>query len=223
MPARLIDSHIPTNPAGAVLLLHGGSGRGDAMVSPTQLSVLRMIPIGHAVHRAGAGRLAVLRLLNSARGWGATQTPVDDAHWALDQVAGRFGNGLPVSLIGHSLGGRAALLAAGGVQVRSAVALNPYVYPTDEILYPGPRRILVVHGSQDRIASPQASAAVAQRLRRTADVGFVTVQSGKHAMLRRGRVFERLAAQFAAGTLLDDLDQRPEIQSLLTVDGPASV
>ncbi len=104
------------------------------MVSPTQLSVLRMIPVAHRIARAGAGRLAVFRLLNSYRGWDASHTPLDDVAWALGQVRERFGH-LPACLVGHSLGGRAALLAGGAEEVRSVVALNPWVYPTDA---PGP-------------------------------------------------------------------------------------
>ena len=51
-------------------MLHGGgSRRGNMMVSPTQLSVLRMIPIATRIVHAGHGRLAVFRLLNSVRGW----------------------------------------------------------------------------------------------------------------------------------------------------------
>jgi hypothetical protein len=62
---RLIDVHGPREPEGAVVLLHGGaSGRGSMRVSPTQLSVLRMIPIAGRVARAGRGRLAVFRLLS---------------------------------------------------------------------------------------------------------------------------------------------------------------
>src|SRR4051812_42709123 len=101
------------------------------MVSPTQLSVLRMIPIARRIARAGRGRLAVFRLLNSHRGWDATHTPVHDARWALDRVAEELGAHLPTCLVGHSLGGRAALLAAARPDVRSVVALAPWVYPTD--------------------------------------------------------------------------------------------
>lgn len=135
------------------------------MVSPTQLSVLRMIPIAKKVARAGNGQLAVFRLLNSRRGWDAHHTPVRDAEWALEQVAERLGASMPVCLIGHSLGGRAALLAAGHKQVRSAVALAPWVLATDNPRGLDDQRLLIIHGSDDRIASPQRSAALAQELR----------------------------------------------------------
>lgn len=113
-------------------MLHGGAHRGDATgVSPAQLSVLRMIPVARRVARATARRGAVLRLLNSRRGWDTAHTPVRDVEWALAEIAGRFGRELPVCLVGHSLGGRAALLSAGERQVTGVVALAPWVYPSD--------------------------------------------------------------------------------------------
>ena len=172
------------------------------MVSPTQLSVLRMIPIARRVARVGHRRLAVFRLLNSVRGWDSRHTPVEDAHWALKKIAGLLGPCLPVCLVGHSLGGRAAILAAGAPGVVSTVALAPWVYPSDgRSALPG-RKVLIVHGSRDRIASPQNSAAAALELSRTAEVGYIRVDGGKHAMLRHHRTFDALAADFAAVTLL---------------------
>lgn len=195
---------MPDRPEGVVLVLHGGaSRRGSMMVSPTQLSVLRMIPIAKRVAWAGRGRLAVFRLLNSTRGWDTTHTPLDDARWALDEIAERLGSALPTCLIGHSLGGRAALLSAGQPEVRSVVALAPWVYPSDVPAGAAGRRILIVHGTADRIASPERSAAVATRLEKTADVAYVRVHGARHAMLRHHALFDGLAAKFAATTLLD--------------------
>jgi hypothetical protein len=111
---RLIEVSVPRNPEAAALVLHGGASRREnMMVSPTQLSVLRMIPIARRIARAGKGRIAVYRLLNSRRGWDTRHTPVHDANWALDQMPD-----LPTCLVGHSLGGRAAILA--GSPARSA-------------------------------------------------------------------------------------------------------
>jgi predicted esterase len=200
---RLIDVAVPDRPAGSVLVLHGGgSRRGNLMVSPTQLSVLRMVPIARRVARAGRGRLAVFRLLNSVRGWDTRHTPVRDAAWALEQIADRYGDRLPTCVVGHSLGGRTALLTAGRPEVRSAVALAPWVQPTDVPGGLSGRRILIVHGTMDRIASPERSAALARALARQADVAYVSVDGAKHAMLGRHDLFDGLAAEFAAATLL---------------------
>lgn len=212
--ARLVATHVPRDPEGVVVVLHGGASRADqAMVSPAQLSVLRMVPVAGRIARAGRRRLAVYRLLNSHRGWDSTTTPVMDVAWALDRVEGAHGS-LPAALVGHSLGGRAALLAAGAPSVRSAVALNPWVYPTDTVDLTG-RQVLVVHGTDDRVASPDRAAAVARRLSSTARVGYVAVPGGRHAMLRQGRTFERYAAEFVTATLLGTEPSSPAVSAVL--------
>jgi pimeloyl-ACP methyl ester carboxylesterase len=201
--ARLIPVHQPPSPDGAVLVLHGGATRGEqVMVSPTQLSVLRMIPTARAVARAGGDRLAVFRLLNSYRGWDSTHTPVSDVGWALGRLRKRYGH-LSVGLVGHSLGGRAALLAGALEDVDSVVALNPWVYPTDDADLSG-RRVLVVHGDEDRVAAPERARTVARRLARRTTVGFITIPGGTHAMLRHGRQFDGYAAEFTGAALLGD-------------------
>lgn len=199
--ARLLDTRAPRDPAAAVLVLHGGASRPDRHeVSPAQLSVLRMVPVASRLARAGRGRLAVHRLLNTHRGWDSTHTPVDDVRWALGRVRERYGD-LPVALVGHSLGGRAALLAGGAEGVRSVVALNPWVYPDDDADLSG-RRVLVVHGTDDRVASLQRVRSMVANLRRRTAVELREVPGGTHAMLRHGSVFERAAAGFVVETLL---------------------
>jgi alpha-beta hydrolase superfamily lysophospholipase len=203
---RLIDVSVPPDPAGAVLVLHGGGSRRESVrVSPTQLSVLRMIPIARRLARVGRGRLAVFRLLNSQRGWATHHTPVQDAHWALDEIAERLGTTVPTCLVGHSLGGRAALLAAPRPEVVSAVALAPWVYASDVPRGLGSQRLLFVHGTADRVASYERSAALARRLAALTEVSFVTVEGGKHAMLAHRGDFERPAADFAVRSLLADV------------------
>jgi dienelactone hydrolase len=205
--ARLIDVTVPTNPAGIVLVLHGGASRGRAMaVSPAQLSVLRMIPIASRIPRAAGERLAVLRLLNSQRGWNSGHTPLQDVEWALTEVAQRLGVELPVCLVGHSLGGRAALLAAAQPQVRGVVALAPWVEPTDDATGVHDTPIVIVHGDADRIASPERSEQVARRLGRATQVSYVSVAGGTHAMLRRRAAFDGLAARCVAWMLLDRVE-----------------
>ncbi len=212
---RLIEVARPARPQGIVLVLHGGGSRGaNMMVSPTQLSVLRMKPVAHRIRRIAQGQLAIFRVLNSRRGWDTSHTPVLDATWALQCARERVGSELPASLVGHSLGGRAALLAAGSPQVRSVVALAPWVGPADVASGLNGRRILFVHGTRDRIASPERAHRLAAALRAQTEVAFVDVRGGKHAMLAHHRIFDGLAAQFVALTLLgrsdDDIMRRIE-------------
>jgi pimeloyl-ACP methyl ester carboxylesterase len=200
---KLVPVRVPKAPTGVVLVLHGGAARREnMMVSPTQLSVLRMIPIARRLARAGRNELAVFRLLNSRRGWDAHHTPVHDARWALDEIANRLGGPLPTSLVGHSLGGRAALLTAGAPHVTSVAALAAWVYPTD--VAPGieGRRILFVHGARDRIASPQRARALAHTLAEQTDVRFLPVPDGKHAMLSHGQEFVAPVVDFVLEILL---------------------
>lgn len=203
--ARLLTTHAPRDPQGVVLVLHGGAARRHGMrVSPAQLSVLRMIPVARRVAQAGGDRLAVFRLLNSVRGWDTHHTPVHDVAWALDQLRERFGEALPTCLVGHSLGGRAAIGAGALPEVRSVAALAPWVYPTDGHGDLTGRRVMIVHGTEDHVASPTRALAVARNLQRTAEVGFISVEGGRHAMLRHHRSFDGYAAMFAAATLLGD-------------------
>jgi pimeloyl-ACP methyl ester carboxylesterase len=202
--AKLIDVAAPERPAGAVLVLHGGaSRRAKMMVSPAQLSVLRMVPIARRIDRVAKGRLAVFRLLNSARGWDTHHTPVHDARWALQRIAERYGQRVPTCLVGHSLGGRAALLTASRPEVVSAVALAPYVYPADVPSRLSGQRILIIHGTSDRVASPARSAALAERMSHQARVAYISIDAGKHAMLRHHSLFDGLAAAFVSATLLE--------------------
>jgi len=201
--ARLITTYAPDRPEAVVLVLHGGASRpGRSGVRLAQLSVLRMVPVARRIARAGHGRIGVLRLLNTHRGWDTSHTPVDDVVWALRQVRERYGE-VPIGLVGHSLGGRAALLAGGHDGVRAVVALNPWVYPTDHADLSG-RAVLVVHGTADRVADPRRARVVADAIAETTDVTFLPVEGGRHAMLGHGATFERAAADFVLSSLLGE-------------------
>jgi alpha-beta hydrolase superfamily lysophospholipase len=212
--ARLVPVRTPSTPEGVVVVLHGGASRGQQVaVSPTQLSVLRMVPVALRIAHAGASRLAVHRLLNSHRGWDTHTTPVTDVAWALDRVAEQHGD-VPVALVGHSLGGRAALMAGDHPRVTSVVALNPWVLPTDRVDLAG-RRVLVVHGTDDRIAPPSRSAELVRRLSTSTRVGYIAVPGARHAMLRHGRTFETYAAEFVTATLLDATPRSDAVAAVL--------
>lgn len=212
--ARLVTVRAPARPEGVVLVLHGGAAReGRTMVSPAQLSVLRMVPVARRIAHAGGKRLAVHRLLNSHRGWDARTTPVMDVAWALERVLDQHGD-VPVALVGHSLGGRAALLASGDLAVRAAVALNPWLHPTDQV-HGTDTRVLVVHGTDDRIARPGLSEDLVRRAPESLRIGRVAVAGGRHAMLRRGRTFESLAADYVTAVLLGSSPRSEAVAAVL--------
>ena len=186
-----------------MLVLHGGRENGRTPVRAHQLAVVRMIPIARRVAAAGGGRLAVVRVLDVVRGWnGADAAPVADTRWAVEQCLERYGD-LPVGLIGHSMGGRAALRAADAPNVRSVVGLAPWLPPGEPTAQLRGKRVLIVHGSADRMTSPDGSAAFARSLAGVAErISYVSVPDEKHAMLRRRDAFDGVAGAFTAATLL---------------------
>jgi alpha-beta hydrolase superfamily lysophospholipase len=195
---------VPAGPVRAVaLVLHGGRAHSVAPVQGRQLAVLRMAPFGAALHRGGTTRgLAVARLRYLVRGWnGAEQSPVGDVRWALDRVAERFPD-VRVALVGHSMGGRAALHCAGQPAVRAVVALAPWLEPGDPDRQLAGRDVLIAHGALDRTTSPAASAAYAERAAPVAaSVGYVAIRHERHAMLRRPRLWHELAAGFVLAVI----------------------
>jgi hypothetical protein len=142
-----------------------------------------MIPTARRVARQGGRRLAVLRLLNSYRGWDNNHTPVDDVRWAVDELLRRF-PGRSLGLVGQSLGGRAAMLGAAAPEVAVA-ARNPWLHP-DERPMPTRAQVLVVHGLQDRVARPPDRSRFVERLSATTRASYLALADGKHAMLRSG-------------------------------------
>ena len=172
-----------------------------------QLAVLRMIPFARRIARRGDGRVAVARLRYAARGWNAADgnpAPVRDAEWALSQLAERF-PGLPIGLVGHSMGGRTALRVGGHPQVRGIVGLAPWLPAGEPVSQLADRRVLLMHGSADRMTSPAGTAAGAARIEAAgAAVSLVAVTGDGHAMLRRARLWHELSSQFVLSTVLAD-------------------
>jgi predicted esterase len=200
--ARLTGRGEPTAatvPAKAVaVVLHGGREVSMAPVAGRQLAVVRMLPIARALEHAGdAFGLAVWRLQFRYRGWnGDAAHPLEDLDWALRRLESMHGDA-PVVLVGHSMGGRAALRAAAARTVAGVVALAPWI-PAGEPRAPlRDRRLLVVHGVRDRITSPQASRHFVDDVRPIArETTYVALRGTGHALLRRGGLCNELLAGF---------------------------
>jgi pimeloyl-ACP methyl ester carboxylesterase len=187
---------------GVVLVAHGGQTSSTAPTSPLQPAVLRMIPVAAAIRMAlrGSGA-AIQRHRFRVRGWnGAVDSPVGDLNEALDAVVAEFGS-VPVVLVGHSMGARAAARAAGHPAVTAIAGLAPWLPPGDPVGQLAGRRVLLAHGSADGVTSPAETWAFLQRARAVTEVSAVEVRDGDHAMLRRACLWHAIAAEFARAAL----------------------
>jgi pimeloyl-ACP methyl ester carboxylesterase len=212
-----------TDPAGAaeaiVLVLHGGRAESRAGVRPHQLAVVRMAPFWRSLQRAGrAHGLAVARMRYLVRGWnGPARAPVADVRWVLDRLADSYPD-VPVALVGHSMGGRAAIYAAEHPSVRAVVGLAPWIEPDDPTEFVAGVHVLVAHGDSDRITSAAASEKWTRRVASVAaSAGFVAIRGDGHAMLRRTRLWHGLATDFVLATLRDVPPERAVAGEAATV------
>jgi pimeloyl-ACP methyl ester carboxylesterase len=187
---------------GLVVVVHGGQSLGTQPTTAVQLSVLRMIPVARVIRHAVRGnRVAVLRPRLRLRGWnGEDASPVGDLNELLDELSGRFGP-IPVLLVGHSMGGRAALRVAGHPLVSAVAGLAPWLplgEPVDQL---AGRRVLLAHGNEDTVTSSSETWAYAGRARAVAPVAAIEVAHGDHPMLRRAPLWHRIAAEFTRVSL----------------------
>ncbi|MFJ7244406.1 alpha/beta fold hydrolase [Kitasatospora sp. NPDC098652] len=136
------------------------------------------------------------------RGWnGHYADPVHDTTRALDALA-RLAPRAPVVLIGHSMGARAALAAAGGDTVRGVVALAPWCPPGEPVAHLRGKAAVFLHDEDDTVTSAQQTWAFARRARTAgAEVQTVAMPAGGHAMLRGAHRWHRLAADYTAAIL----------------------
>jgi pimeloyl-ACP methyl ester carboxylesterase len=210
-----------SEPAGTVralaLVLHGGRAKGAGPVKARNLAVVRMSPFATALRRAGDEHgLAVARLRYRVRGWnGAERSPVPDVEWALDQLTARF-PGATTALVGHSMGGRAAIYAAAHPGVHAVVGLAPWIEPGDPYEQVAGRHILVAHGDRDRMTSARASAAWTRQAGTVAaSAAYVSVHRERHAMLRRANLWHSMTASYVLAVMCGVAPDG-------TADGPAA-
>lgn len=180
-----------------VLLLPGGSGDEAGPGDRYRPSVLRILPFGWSLYRAGHRRgLAVALLRYRVAGWkSGAPGAAEDTRWALSRLDERFGP-VPVVLVGHSMGGRTALATADERRVVGVVALAPWIDADLRVGDLTGRRVLLAHGDRDRVTDPRVTRDFAARATASgSDVEFVSIAGDGHAMLRAFGTWHRLVRE----------------------------
>jgi pimeloyl-ACP methyl ester carboxylesterase len=167
-----------------------------------------MLPFLGDLARAGRrSGLAVAQLRYRVIGYNDGD-PVRDVEWAIDHLSGRFD--APVCLVGHSMGARAALRAAGHPAVTAVAGLAAWCPPDEPVEQLSGRSVMLVHGARDRVTDPARSLQLARRAQSATDrvCRFELARAG-HTMLDRFGLWHALTRRFVLGILgLEPLDAR---------------
>ncbi|MFC4945460.1 alpha/beta fold hydrolase [Pseudonocardia sp. GCM10023141] len=193
----------PRDPSAIVVLLHGGRAHSRESGERKRLTYRRMIPFARTLvhHGAGSG-LAVFMLRYRYRGWNAPAADaLRDAQAVLADLAARH-PGVPVALVGHSMGGRAALAAASASNVVAVCALAPWLDGSDPVAQLAGRTVLIAHGDRERWTDPVESYDYAVRAQRVAGrIARFDVHGAGHFMISRARDWQWLVSRFVLGAL----------------------
>lgn len=207
----------PPQPPAVVLVLHGGRAHSSESGDRKSLAYRRMLPFARMLARRG---LAVYVLRYRVRGWNApARDALVDAEWATAVLAERH-QGAPVVLVGHSMGGRAALGAAGAANVVAVCALAPWLDGGDPVAQLTGRAVLIAHGDRERYTDPAQSLAYAVRAKAAGvSICRFDLPGAGHFMLNRVRDWNALVRRFVLGvTGVEPLD--PTIAKALAQPAP---
>jgi alpha-beta hydrolase superfamily lysophospholipase len=180
-----------------VLVCHGGRSQSHESGERKRLTYRRMLPFARTIAQAG---LPVFLLRYRYRGWNAPdRDALADARWALDELATSH-PGVPVVLVGHSMGGRAVLNAAGAPNVTAVCALAPWLDESDPVEQLAGRTVLIAHGDRERWTDPAASLRYAMAAKRVTDrVARFDVLGAGHFMITRSADWTALVRSFVLG------------------------
>ncbi|MEU2183783.1 alpha/beta hydrolase [Streptomyces thermolilacinus] len=200
---------------GVVLLLPDGSPESARRASPLHRAAL--LPLARRLVRAGQDDGVAAHVVRyRGRGWnGPDARLAADAQWAVAEVVRRHGD-VPVCLVGHGMGGRAALRAAGHAAVVSVLALAPWLPEDDVAAEPEPvrqlvgRQVMIVHGTTDAVAHPDLSYRLAVRAKKANRTTCrFEVHSDGHALRQHHEEVLSLALDFVLGSLFGRPYTRP--------------
>jgi predicted esterase len=198
---RLESSAARGEVRGLALFCHGGTGTSVAPPKERALSLVRMRAIEQFVRSSTADRGISTHLLRyRVAGWnGAAADAYNDVRWAIERLRAEHGAAVPIVLVGHSMGGRAALRAGGDPQVAAVCGLAPWTPPGEPVGHLRGQTVAILHGRADRWVPASLSAGFAVRAAEAgASVARFTVPGG-HSMLRGALRWHRFARDVVLG------------------------
>jgi dienelactone hydrolase len=203
--SRLDRYTSPAAPRAVLLMLHGGQQHSVEPVTNRHASWWRMAAMARSLkHFAKRHDLALSLLQYGQRGWNssADPAPVRDARGALADLADSH-PGVPVVLIGHSMGGRTACRSADDPRVIGVVALAPWLPEGEPNASIAGRHLRVMHGTRDSWTSARLSHEYVERCRPiAASATWVANDGAGHFMFRHSRAWRR----FVEDSVTDILD-----------------
>lgn len=185
-------------PAIVVLVIHGGPEHGTSRGHRWLPQVLRCRLLARAVVRRWptrrVGGVVVHLLQNAWTGWdGDGRDAIAAARWALEVLGDRY-PGVPIGILGHSMGARVGVRVADDGNVVGVVGLAPWLPAGDPVGPLATRRLCVIQGTRDRELPMSTTTAL---LSRAGAAGIRVrrrqVRAGGHAMVLRMGTWSRLA------------------------------
>jgi dienelactone hydrolase len=186
---------------GIALFCHGGTATSVAPPRDGALSVVRMRAFEQFIRSGAADRGISTQLLRyRVAGWnGAEADAYNDVRWAIEQLRAEYSAHVPIVLVGHSMGGRAALRAGGDPQVAAVCALAPWTPPGEPVHHLRGRTVAILHGRGDRWVPAKLSADFALRAREDGAHMARFTAPGGHSMLRGALRWHRFARDVVLG------------------------
>lgn len=190
--------HAPdvSDPWAVVLMLHGGAQHGLRPVDHRSLALRRTRAMFERVApRFAEAGVATTLLQFAVKGWNALEepSPVPDAREALAHLE-TLHPGVPVVVLGHSMGARAAVRVADAPNVVGVVGLAPWLPQDDPVDALRGKHLVAVHGRRDRITSPRHTRRYVERARAlAASAEYVDLGELGHYMLRGAATWNETA------------------------------